>query len=122
MREYNDIDFTVINEWAKEHGFELDRGILSPLGYIDNNSYCSVYIAQGANCIFIDNFITNPKASPIEIKNSLRDLHKTITDLLLSFEGEWVVRITAISELSGILKRLGGIVDPGFYQQTFFIV
>lgn len=122
MKEYCDRDFDIINEWSIQHGYELDKELLSPLGYINNSIYCSVYIAVGTNCMFIDNFITNPEASPIEIKDSLRELHKTIKDLLITFEGTWVVRITTIKALAGIIEKLGGIVDPEPYCQAFFIV
>lgn len=122
MKEYRDIDFDTINEWSIQNGFELDKELLSPLGYIDSNIYCSVYVAVGANCIFVDNFITNPESSPIGIKNSLRDLHDTIKNLLLSWKGLWCVRITATAAMAGVIERLGGIVDPDDYKQIFFIV
>jgi hypothetical protein len=122
MREYNTIDFNIINEWAIQSGFELDKELLSPFGYIDNNIYCSVYLSVGANQMFIDNLITNPESNPIEIKNSLQDLRQTITDMIRDLDGLWCVRITAVAPLAGILEKLGGIVDPEPYCQVFFIV
>ena len=122
MREYRDIDFITINEWSQEHGFKLDKELLSPLGYIDNNIYCSVYIAVGANHMFIDNLVTNPESNPVEIKNSFQDLHQTMTDMIRELDGLWCVRITAIAAMAGVLEKLGGIVDPDDYKQVFFIV
>jgi len=122
MREYRDIDFITINEWSQKHGFKLDKELLSPLGYIDNNIYCSVYIAVGANYMFIDNLVTNPESNPVEIKNSFQDLHQTMTDMIRELDGLWCVRITAIAAMAGVLEKLGGIVDPDDYKQVFFIV
>jgi hypothetical protein len=122
MREYTDIDFLTINEWSKHYGLELDKELLSPLGFIDNNIYCSVYLAVGANCVFVDNFIASPEANAIAIKNSIKELYKEIEQMLLSSEGTWSVRITAIEPLAGILEKLGGIVDPESYKQILFYV
>ena len=122
MQEYTIQDFNTIDEWAQQHGFKLDRDLLSPMGFIDNNIYCSVYITVGANCIFLDNFITNPEANPVELKNSIKDLHSEIQQMLLASDGQWAVRICAIEGLAGILEKLGGIVDPEEYKQILFYV
>ncbi len=45
-----------------------------------------------------------------------------MTDMIRELDGLWCVRITAIAAMAGVLKKLGGIVDPDDYKQVFFIV
>lgn len=122
MREYTDSDFDTINSWALSHGFELYKEALSPLGLIDDNIYCSIYLGVGCKCMFVDNFIANPGANPIQIKNGIQEIERQIRNMLTNSEGIWTVRITAIDSLAPILERLGGIVDPQEYKQVFFVV
>lgn len=81
VREYNDTDFNMINEWFKyQTDGALEQHSLSKVGFVVDGVACGFLYQTDSNFGILETFIANPNISAKERDLALKQILESLID------------------------------------------
>jgi hypothetical protein len=120
IRTYESADYPIALEWWQRHGWDgVPEKVLPPLGWIAENEdrdICAIwaYLTAGKGIAWMEWLVSNPEASPLEVRRGIKALVDTAKMTLHALDYNIVLTSCIQPSLVRVLQAEGfTVTDQG---------